>query len=190
MSDRARMALFNWLGDLSNQTVLDAYAGSGALAFEAISRGAKEAVCVEINRRVFSILTSNRDQLGVAGVVKCHRANIVSWLKQQPDEFLRFDLIFVDPPYDDIHSSQLQLIGAMAAPESYIVLSWPDHYHPGEALFLADYQQLNRGRYSQANLGLFYKKKRPRYRRHDWQMTTSATTSLSQRPVIYRDDGA
>ena len=68
MSDRARMALFNILGDLTEVgSVLDAYGGSGALALEAISRGASSAVIIEINRRAYPQLVEKCQVVGPAG---------------------------------------------------------------------------------------------------------------------------
>src|SRR5487761_2774036 len=64
-ADRVRETLFNWLGqDLGGQHCLDMFAGSGALGFEALSRGAASVVMVEMSRRVCAALRSNADLLG------------------------------------------------------------------------------------------------------------------------------
>lgn len=94
--DRVRETLFNWLGqDLAGLRCLDLFAGSGALGFEAASRGAAEVVLVERAPKVFAHLKKTAAQLGLPNV------------RLQPGdglEFLaatrqRFDLIFLDPPF-------------------------------------------------------------------------------------------
>ena len=63
MGDRVRTALFNTLGDISDLTILDAFAGSGALTFEAISRGAKSAVTLEIDYDAYEVIQQNAEDL-------------------------------------------------------------------------------------------------------------------------------
>ena len=95
--DRVRETLFNWLGqDLHGWTCLDLFAGSGALGFEAASRGAARVVMVERERVAFEALLRNRDLLGTS-VVDIQRADALNWLAAHPETF---DLIFVDPPFD------------------------------------------------------------------------------------------
>ena len=64
-TDRVRESLFAVLGDLDGVRVLDLYSGSGALAIEALSRGATSAVCVEQNRQALDAIKDNRDSLGL-----------------------------------------------------------------------------------------------------------------------------
>jgi 16S rRNA (guanine966-N2)-methyltransferase len=95
--DRVRETLFNWLGqDLHGWTCLDLFAGSGALGFEAASRGAARVVMVERERAAFEALLRNHDLLGTH-VVDIQRADALNWLAAHPETF---DLIFVDPPFD------------------------------------------------------------------------------------------
>ncbi|MGA7179596.1 MAG: 16S rRNA (guanine(966)-N(2))-methyltransferase RsmD [Thiobacillaceae bacterium] len=94
--DRVRETLFNWLGqDLTGLNVLDAFAGSGALGFEAASRKAALVVMLESSPRAFEALATNRSILGAA-TVRVIRANAAAWLLKSSD---RFDLIFLDPPF-------------------------------------------------------------------------------------------
>jgi 16S rRNA (guanine966-N2)-methyltransferase len=94
--DRVRETLFNWLGqDLTGKSCLDLFAGSGALGFEALSRGAASVVMVEKDRRVFTALEENRLLL---------HASACRLLCRDALEFLRvdtlsYDIIFLDPPY-------------------------------------------------------------------------------------------
>src|SRR5881392_748421 len=79
MSDKARGALFNVLGDIEGLTFLDAFAGSGALAFEAVSRGAKSIVAIERDRPAHSVIERNIKELGLSGQVKGVKANAGGW---------------------------------------------------------------------------------------------------------------
>src|SRR5437763_9364629 len=79
MSDKARGALFNALGDIEGLTFLDAMAGSGALVFEAISRGAKSAVAVEQNRAPYKFIKQSAKELDIEDRVKSVNADAGSW---------------------------------------------------------------------------------------------------------------
>lgn len=95
--DRVRETLFNWLGqDLPGWNCLDLYAGSGALGFEAASRGAARVVMVERERAALETLQANRILLE-ATQVEIARADCQSWLDSNHESF---DLIFLDPPFD------------------------------------------------------------------------------------------
>lgn len=94
--DRVRETLFNWLGqDLTGTACLDLFAGSGALGFEAASRGARRVVMVEEDRECCAALVANRSALGAASVeLKCSDA--LEFLRGSDE---RFDVIFLDPPF-------------------------------------------------------------------------------------------
>ncbi|MBW8371360.1 MAG: 16S rRNA (guanine(966)-N(2))-methyltransferase RsmD [Thiobacillus sp.] len=95
--DRVRETLFNWLGqDLPGWNCLDLFAGSGALGFEAASRGAGRVVMIERERAALDALEKNREVLG-ANQVDILRADALAWLANSHEAF---DLIFVDPPFD------------------------------------------------------------------------------------------
>ena len=156
MSDRAKMALFNILGDLTDLTVLDAYAGSGALAFEAISRGATRATCVEINRRVFDVLGANCRQLGFEAQINCHRANITSWIKRhQADDY---QLILVDPPYQAFKPHQLEALATWTKADAKLVISFPSHWQPETVFDDRHWWSLTRRNYAGANIAIYQKK--------------------------------
>ena len=95
--DRVRETLFNWLGqDLGGWHCLDAFAGSGALGFEAASRGAARVLMVERDGRLVQSLQAVRARLGAAQVeIVCDDAMRV--LAGRPER--RFDLVLLDPPY-------------------------------------------------------------------------------------------
>ena len=97
--DRVRETLFNWLGqDLTGRRCLDLFAGSGALGFEALSRGAAEVVMVERSRMVLAALRENGARLGAgAPRLRCLLGDALHFL-DSPGE-ASFDVVFVDPPY-------------------------------------------------------------------------------------------
>lgn len=94
--DRMRETLFNWLGqDLTGETCLDLFAGSGALGFEAASRGAKQVVLVERDAQVFRALQATHTMLGAVKVeLVC--ADALAFLRT---DARRYDVVFLDPPY-------------------------------------------------------------------------------------------
>lgn len=125
MSEKMRGAIFNVLGDIQGLTVLDAFAGSGALAIEAISRGAKNVVAIDIDKNAHRMIAENIDELGVKKQVKAIKANVGGWDDNNPDK--KFDLIFADPPHDDIHMMLLQKLVGHLKDKGIYVLSWPGH---------------------------------------------------------------
>ena len=94
--DRVRETLFNWLGqDLDGLACLDLFAGSGALGFEAASRGAARVVMVENDRVALAGLERSRAALGAAEVAIV-RGDAADYLARGSE---RFDLVFLDPPF-------------------------------------------------------------------------------------------
>lgn len=112
--DRVRETLFNWLGqDLPGWQCLDLFAGSGALGFEAASRGAARVVLVERDAAACAVLEKNRGMLGAAGV-EVARAEAFAWLAN--DRTL-WDLVFLDPPFDsDLAARVLPELASHLAP--------------------------------------------------------------------------
>ena len=95
--DRVRETLFNWLGqELDGWHCLDLFAGSGALGFEAASRGAAKVVMVEQSPRVLAALHENRELLDKPAALEIIRGDALQYLASSKS---RFDLIFLDPPY-------------------------------------------------------------------------------------------
>jgi 16S rRNA (guanine966-N2)-methyltransferase len=125
-SDRVREAVFSALGEVGGARVLDLYCGTGALAVEALSRGAAGAVLVDRDTRP---ALGNVERLGLGARVELARADAPRWLAAraaQPDP-PRFDLVFVDAPYRladrvgkelDTHLPGLLAAGGRAVVES------------------------------------------------------------------------
>jgi 16S rRNA (guanine966-N2)-methyltransferase len=99
-SDRVREALFSTLGPLDGERVLDLYAGSGALAIEALSRGAGSALLVERDPRAVAVIRANLDALGLAEPdVAVHAGPARAALRNASARKDTYDLVFLDPPY-------------------------------------------------------------------------------------------
>ncbi len=95
--DRVRETLFNWLGqDLDGQHCLDLFAGSGALGFEAASRGAARVVMVEQSPKVLAALHENHELLHKPATLEIVRSDALQYLNSTKE---KFDLVFLDPPY-------------------------------------------------------------------------------------------
>ncbi len=124
MSERVRNALFNSIGgDIVDTVVLDAFAGTGAIGFEAISRGAKHATFVERDRTAQKILAENIETLSVDEKTKLVRAPVASWASTYDGP--QFDVIFADPPYHDMQFSTVLALMGLLKPGALMVLSHP-----------------------------------------------------------------
>ena len=107
--DRVRETLFNWLGqDLTGRDCLDLYAGSGALGFEAASRGARHVVMVERDAMALRGLQANRDMLAATGVVEVVRADALEFIQHHDG---RYHVVFADPPF--AHDQWQQLLASL-----------------------------------------------------------------------------
>lgn len=149
MSDKMRGALFNILGDLEGLTVLDPFGGTGALSFEAISRGAISAVIIEADAEAQKTIQKNIHTLGLENHVVLVRATAQSWLRTTDRHF---DIVLCDPPYDDVQASLLANLTKRVHQNGIFVLSFPaDEVAPKEIEIRLVKQQ----RYGDAQL-LFY----------------------------------
>ncbi len=112
--DRVRETLFNWLGQtLDGKRCLDLFAGSGALGFEAASRGALEVVMVERDREIYRNLQESLKKLGFENVA-LRSEDGLEFAKQQNRTF---DVIFLDPPFQSDYLPKLlpMLVDKLAA---------------------------------------------------------------------------
>ncbi len=123
-SERVREALFARL-DPSDADVLDLYAGSGALGFEALSRGAASLVCVERSARVVAALRASARDLGLEQRVSVRAGEALRLLRRLSEEGRRFHLVFLDPPYasPQLEAALVALDEArVLAPEALVVI--------------------------------------------------------------------
>lgn len=123
MGERIRNAMFNKIGtELEGAEVLDAFAGSGALGLEALSRGATRVTFVERNQAAQKVIEQNITILGVTSASKLIKAAVATWQKKTA---MHFDIIFADPPYDDLQLSTVSDLFTMLKPNGLMVLSYP-----------------------------------------------------------------
>jgi 16S rRNA (guanine966-N2)-methyltransferase len=122
MSERVRGGLFGVLGDINGLQVLDGLAGSGALGFEAVSRGALSAVLIEQDHVAQAAIAQNITQLGLSKQIKLIKASAAAWLKTTTEVF---DIVLLDPPYDSIQQPLLEKLATRAEIGGVIVLSLP-----------------------------------------------------------------
>lgn len=124
-----RETLFNWLGqDLSGWRVLDAFAGTGALGFEAASRGAAAAVLLERDPSLVAALHASQARLGAVQVT-VQRADALTWMNRASTT-ADFDLVMLDPPFGlDLFEAALQAALQVLQPTGLIYLEsdrdWP-----------------------------------------------------------------
>lgn len=152
MSDKARGALFNILGDIEGLSVLDPFAGSGALSFEAISRGAAPVVAIELDRTAQKVIEANIADLNIKDALTFVKASAHGWLQSNPEA--HFDLVLCDPPYDDMQPKLLAELAERVVPEGIFVLSLPKDSDLPE---LPGLELLEQRTYSRATLAFFRK---------------------------------
>lgn len=129
--DRVRETLFNWLGqELYGRTCLDLFAGSGALGFEAASRGARRVVMVEQDMRAVRSLESNRDLLGTLAdgiTIEIVKADATRFLEREAKRMpAAYDIVFLDPPFRlDLLPGLLPKVEACLAPGGCVYVESP-----------------------------------------------------------------
>lgn len=131
-SDRVREAVFSILGDVAGARVLDLYAGSGALAIEALSRGAAQATLVESAPAAIAVIRHNLVTLGIEAEVVGRP--VARFLHSARDGARQYDLVFLDPPYRqaELHGPELtEALGPVLSARAR-VLTESDRRHPLE----------------------------------------------------------
>jgi 16S rRNA (guanine(966)-N(2))-methyltransferase RsmD len=123
--DRVRETLFNWLGQtLAGWQVLDAFAGSGALGFEAASREAASVVMLERDAKLAAALRASQQRLK-AGAIEIHSTDALGWMRAGPRG--RFDLILLDPPFAaQLHAAAIDAALPLLAPGGLLYVESPE----------------------------------------------------------------
>lgn len=153
MGERVRNAMFNSLGDrLEGAEVLDAFAGTGSIGLEALSRGAHDVTFVERDRIAQKVLAKNITMLGVERRTMIVRTTVSNWLETK--EVKLYDLVFADPPYTDPQLSTVSRLMGLLKPGGYMVLSHPGR---GEGLAKAGVVVVDNRSYGNAYL-TFYRR--------------------------------
>ena len=134
-SDRLRETLFNVLAPrIEGARFLDLYAGSGAVGIEAASRGAASVVLVEREASALKVMRHNLETLGLGGGVRVEAVSVAAYLRRvrPQSSAMRFDIAFLDPPYeaDEEYTLALGLLGS----ESQTLIS-------GSALVIAEHRR-------------------------------------------------
>lgn len=146
MGERERLAMFNMITDyIPGARVLDAYAGSGALGLEALSRGALEVCFIEKNVSAARTIKTNLAEFGLKmRVVTGDAANFTT-----ADGF---DVILADPPYDNFDLSGVEYLSGFLKNEGILVLS-----HPDEAPELTGMKLIKTRKYAAAHITVYAK---------------------------------
>jgi 16S rRNA (guanine966-N2)-methyltransferase len=166
MSERIRNAIFNSIqAEILNAEVLDAFAGTGAIGIESLSRGAKSATFIEKNRLAQKIIAQNLEILEKSpeiGAAKLIRAGVSGWLNSTEGQFQlgeiaelpTFDIIFADPPYYDPQFPTLERLTERLKPSGLLIISQPKDL---EDFYLPNLTALSFKIYSGAKIIIFRK---------------------------------
>ncbi len=129
-TDLAKEAIFNVLHfrfELNEVEVLDLFAGTGSIAFEFASRGAKSILAIDGHAFCLQFIKQQSDQFGIKSITTI-KADVFKWLDRAPNK--QFDFIFADPPYADpkITSLPAQVFNAnLLKPDGWLILEHPAH---------------------------------------------------------------
>jgi 16S rRNA (guanine966-N2)-methyltransferase len=133
--DRVRESLFNILAPrIEGAHVLDLFAGTGALAIEALSRGAASAVLVEWNAAAIRVIEKNLAHTRLADRAACRRLNLPTELERLPG---RFDIVFCDPPYTFAETEALFTTlqdKGMLAPDGLVLFEYHSKMPPPQSV--------------------------------------------------------
>ncbi|MCZ7588329.1 MAG: 16S rRNA (guanine(966)-N(2))-methyltransferase RsmD [Gaiella sp.] len=150
--DRVREALFNLVGPVEGASVLDLYAGSGALGLEALSRGARRCVFVEADAAAYRAIKANLETLGLTGGLVVRR-DVIAVLREERSAGRRHGLVLVDPPYErwtGLEPALGELLPPVVADSGIVVVETGARVEPTLPLALVTTR-----RYGSARLTLF-----------------------------------
>ena len=153
--DRVRETLFNWLmWDIQNAQVLDICAGSGALSFEALSRGAAQVVMIEPNRTQAAFLTDNLQLLKVTS--QHAKLKVATAQQTLPTLKQSFDLVFLDPPYSlDLWEELARLADPFIKDRAFIYVEADRELN--QLKLPASWQQIKQSKAGTVRAGLYQK---------------------------------
>ncbi|WP_392567029.1 16S rRNA (guanine(966)-N(2))-methyltransferase RsmD [Utexia brackfieldae] len=130
-TDRSKETLFNWLAPyLDGSNCLDCFSGSGSLGFEAVSRGARQAILLEKERAAASQLMANQQKLA-AEQMSIIQTDSLTWLAKPAS--MQFDLVFIDPPFGlGLVPQTIALLSEYGwlAPAAWIYIETEQHHAP------------------------------------------------------------
>jgi 16S rRNA (guanine966-N2)-methyltransferase len=135
-----RLAVFNFLGDfIEHASVLDLFAGTGSFGLEAVSRGARKVVFVDIASKSIEAIKQNIAEVGLKELTAVYQMDILVFLLKSLRKNRKFDIIFIDPPFSKLYqmehekrdSYMLEIIDrckSMLNPKSLIIVKHPKKY--------------------------------------------------------------
>jgi 16S rRNA (guanine(966)-N(2))-methyltransferase RsmD len=125
ITDRAKMFIFDILGDLViNANILDIFAGSGSLGFEALSRGANFVLFIDSDEIAVNLIQENAFHLKIdENKFKCLKTTAKKFTKKTTK---LFDLIFADPPFDNLQVFNIGEISQLLHSNALLILKWPE----------------------------------------------------------------
>ncbi len=150
--DRVREAAFSLIGPVDGAAVLDLFAGSGAMGLEALSRGAASCVFVERDREAARVIQANLEKVRLTGAAVANR-DVAAALRDDDARGRRYDLVLVDPPYNEWekHAAMLNdLLPAVLASSALVVVETSDRVEPELPLALVTAR-----RYGSARITVF-----------------------------------
>ncbi len=148
MGEREKLALFNMVGNnLDGLMVLDAYAGSGALGIEALSRGAEKVVFVEKSPKVARVIIANLQGIGE---ISADGYQVICKDVKNLNLTEKFDLIIADPPYDNFDTQSVANLIGFLKNDGILVLS-----HPNEALEIEGLELTKTRKYARAHISIY-----------------------------------
>ena len=130
-SDRVRENVYNLVGPVDGATVLDLYAGTGAMGLEALSRGAAKVVFVERDAEAVRAIARNLDKLRLSGTIL--RQDAVTALATEAGSHRKYDLVLVDPPYEmytDVQPQLARYLPALLAADGLLVVETDARVEP------------------------------------------------------------
>jgi 16S rRNA (guanine966-N2)-methyltransferase len=128
-SSKTREALFNILGYVQGFRILDLYAGTGSVGFEAISRGASSATMVDISSKLLQIIKETAEKWKIAEKVICLRNDVLRFAAQTLQSKEKYDLIFADPPFSEEYPD-LRIFLPMLNEGGFAVFEMPSRNMP------------------------------------------------------------
>ena len=138
------------LGDIKGLVLFDAFSGTGALAIEAVSRGAKHVVAVEFDIEAIKTISANVLNLGIDDKVTVIRKDVKSWSRNNKTK--QFDVVLIDPPYDDVKYTLLHQLASHTKVGGLLIYSLP----PDHDFTLAEpYELISNKNYGDATLVIY-----------------------------------
>ena len=150
--DSVREAAYNLIGPVEDATVLDLFAGSGAMGLEALSRGAQRCVFVESDRAACAVIRDNLEKLRLTGALVLGK-DVFQALREERGAGRSYDLVLVDPPYGawpELEPRLAEALPTALAPDGLLVVETSAKVEPGLPLALVTSR-----RYGSARITLF-----------------------------------